>query len=195
MIERGRKCGADTAGDRCLARHASTMSKRVAEKRDLQWPLPMESARIVEPVFVGIVDCVLARLVTMHRRCHRDSSENRKHVSVGSRDHKLVASRHSRYGVNALSAEVAHDCDSRPKVYRPAGLPCRIRPDLTVAHPTADSVWELRENEKPRSGNETTGFQSVKLFPSFPALSKRSSEPVVSKNTNELKTGAPGRFG
>ena len=79
-IERGRKCGADTTGDRCLARHASTVSERVAKKRNLQWRLSMQSTRIVEPVFVGIVDVVLAGLVTMHRRRHRDSSEHRKHA-------------------------------------------------------------------------------------------------------------------
>ena len=124
------KCGADTTGDRCLARHASTVSERVAKKRNLQWRLSMQSTRIVEPVFVGIVDGVLAGLVTVHRRRHRDSSEHRKHAPGRSRDHQLAASRHGRHGVDALRAEIAHDCDSRPEVYSPAGFACRIQPDL-----------------------------------------------------------------
>ena len=111
------KCGADTTGDRCLARHASTVSERVAKKRNLQWRLSMQSTRIVEPVFVGIVDVVLAGLVTMHRSSPSRLQRAQEARARQSRDHQLAASRHGRHGVDALRAEIAHDCDSRPEVY------------------------------------------------------------------------------
>ena len=90
----------------------------------------------------------------MHRRRHRDSSEHRKHAPGRSRDHQLAVSRHGRHGVDALRAEIAHDCDSRPEVYSPAGFACRIQPDLQ-SRPIRSAEIHLGQQEcSPERGED-----------------------------------------
>ena len=129
------------------------MGERIPQERHLQRRAGVRTARVVEPVFVGRIDYVLARFVAAHGRRQRDPGQGAKRASVLAGDRDTGTAPEVRHGIDALRLLVADDLQLGSGIYRPAGL---TRGLLHPLHPVtlARRVQIVRDSSQIQLGRE-----------------------------------------